>query len=185
MDGSLDGVFVPTISLDPDNLLELLRDHSVRTLFVGRGRLDEGLLRAFFEVSKGRIQPYHGSVDSEVEDVLRRKLVLEHGEIAGIVIYNEWHFLMNHSFILAKLRKAFDAMINAGAIALEVSKEKFDEMVCRTLHTEADTALSVRDRLRAGVKWTAAAGPSIAGLVNPIAGAVGGAAAGIFLLADP
>ena len=76
-------------------------------------------------------------------------------------------------------------MITAGATAVEVSRDRFDGVVRRTLRRDDGEDLTTQERLRAISKWTAVSGPVVLALFEPVSGAIVSFAAGLFLLADP
>lgn len=106
-------------------------------------------------------------------------------DIATRVIFDEWCFLNQNSWIFAKTRQAFDVMIEAGGKAFQVSRNYFDRMVRRTLKKDEDDILTVGNKIRAITKWVAVGGPSFLSLTEPVSGAIFSSVSGVFLLADP
>lgn len=108
-----------------------------------------------------------------------------HDELVTHIILEEFQFLVSESWIFSKTRQAFDAMVEAGGNAIQMSRRGFDRAVRRTLKKGSDEPLSSGSRVKAAAKWIAVGGPAIIGVVEPISGAVASAAAGYFLLVDP
>jgi hypothetical protein len=106
-------------------------------------------------------------------------------ELATHVILEEFEFLTSESWIFSKTRQAFDAMVEAGGTAIQMSRRGFDRAVRRTLKKGSDEPLSSGSRARAAAKWVAVGGPAIVGVVEPVSGAIASAAAGYFFLVDP
>jgi hypothetical protein len=101
------------------------------------------------------------------------------------VILEEWVFLQEESWISARIRAAFDKMIEAGGTCVELGQNAFDKVVRKTLKRDNDEELDRYDRMRAIGKWLAAGGVPALSLANPLAGALAGVGAGLFLLVDP
>ncbi len=100
------------------------------------------------------------------------------------ILFEEWEFLTTHSWLIAKLRTAFDKMVEAGGTAVYISRQAFETAVRRTIK-KPEGELSPNDKLRATAKWVAVGGSVLAGVVTPLPGAVLSAASGFFLLCDP
>ena len=101
------------------------------------------------------------------------------------ILYEEWYFMMSESWLFSKTRRAFDAMVEAGGTAVQVSQRFFDLLVRHTLKKKPDEPLTPSNRVRAVTKWIAVGGPTILGVIEPISGAVASATSGYFLLVDP
>jgi hypothetical protein len=104
------------------------------------------------------------------------------------IILEEWEFMNTHSLIFSRIRKAMDAMVNAGAAALTVSKKAAEKLIRKTLKLPDDASISTNETLRAACKWVALGGPSIWQIIEPVSGAalvVATGAAGVFLQYDP
>jgi hypothetical protein len=101
------------------------------------------------------------------------------------VLFEEWVFLQEYSWVVSRLKKPFNKMINSGAACLEFGKHTVEGMLKRTLKKDDDELLRKVDVLRGFGKWIAVGGPPIASLINPIVGALSGAIGGYFLLFDP
>jgi len=101
------------------------------------------------------------------------------------VILEEWVFLQEQSWISARTRAAFDKMIEAGGICVELGQNAFDKVVRKTLKRDNDDELYKYDRMKAIGKWLAAGGAPAVSLANPLVGAVVSVGAGLFLLVDP
>ncbi len=100
------------------------------------------------------------------------------------ILFEEWEFLTTNSWLIAKLRTAFDKIIEAGGTAIYISKQAFELAVRKTLK-KAEGELSPNDKLKATAKWVAVGGSVLADFVLPVTGAILNVASGIFLLCDP
>jgi hypothetical protein len=101
------------------------------------------------------------------------------------VLFEEWVFLQENSWIISRIKKPFDKFIEAGAVSLQVGGTTVKRMVAKTLKHKEDYVFSRLDYLRALAKWVAVGGSTVVPLFNPIAGALVNAASGYFLLLDP
>ncbi len=106
-------------------------------------------------------------------------------DLIAQILFEEWHFMVSQSWIFAKSRRAFDAMVEAGATAVQMSKKGFDRLVRRTLKKKPDELLTSVDVVRAAAKWIAVGGGAALGIAGPIAGAIGSTASGLFFVFDP
>jgi len=101
------------------------------------------------------------------------------------IVFEEWGFLTTQSWLLAKVRKPFDHMIEAGATAIEISKKTMEKAIRTTVKKDPTLDLSFKDKAVAVAKWVAVGGSSASSLIEPVTGAVISFAAGMFLLYDP
>jgi hypothetical protein len=97
------------------------------------------------------------------------------------ILFEEWLFLTQESWLVSRIKAPFKALARAGELGVEV----LNPLVRRTLKRDASHVVDTADRLRALSKWMAVGGPVVAGLLNPIAGAIVTPIAGGFLLLDP
>jgi hypothetical protein len=107
-------------------------------------------------------------------------------EYLSSIIFEEWGFLMRHSWLGARIRKVFDSLIEAGGIGITVARGIFDKIIRSTIK-EYEKPLKQLDYFRALCKWIAVAGPTSISLIDssfidPSLFALG---SGIFLLVDP
>jgi hypothetical protein len=136
------------------------------------------------------LQPYQ---PQEGRDVLSDEFKLVHDGLAEFsqdgliaqILFEEWHFMVSQSWIFAKSRRAFDAMVEAGGTAVQMSRKAFDRLIRRTLKRKPDAPLTSADIVRAAAKWIAVGGGAALGIAGPIAGAIGSTASGLFFLVDP
>jgi hypothetical protein len=101
------------------------------------------------------------------------------------LVFEEWYFMTSESWIFSKTRKAFDAMVEVGGSALQLTSRVFDRVVRRTLRKGENEPQTPGKRVKALAKWVAVGGPAILNLVEPISAAVATAASGYFILLDP
>lgn len=125
------------------------------------------------------------SPPSAVPSAWEEPLQFHRNEVVDSVISEEWQFLMTRSAVMSRYRRSFAAMIRRGAVAVEFGAAYVDRAIRKSLKKPETEILSRVDRYRAVGKWIAVSGPSVAALIEPITAAVGGAAAGVFLLLDP
>jgi hypothetical protein len=102
------------------------------------------------------------------------------------VIFQEWVFMLEMSFLTAAKRKIFETFRDAGAGLLEVSKEAFKEAVGEERGKEPGKLTST-DYLIAIGKWTGKYGSKVAkhALPPPLGLALEVAIHGIILIVDP
>lgn len=105
-------------------------------------------------------------------------------ELIGQILFEEWDFLATHSWLLAKVRAAFDKIVEAGGTAIYVSKLAFEVAVRKSIK-KPEGQLSPNDKLRATAKWVAVGGSVLIDSIVPTGGAIFKMASGIFLLCDP
>lgn len=105
---------------------------------------------------------------------------IEPGPIREI-IFDEWFFLTHESWVVSRIKAAFNAMVHAGELGIEL----LNRLVRRTLREDESYVVQTADRMRALAKWLAVGGPAVATLLNPIVGAFATVGAGGFLLIDP
>jgi hypothetical protein len=128
--------------------------------------------------------------DARSSDLLLGLLDLTEGnEFLARILGEEWAFLMGQSWIASRTKRTFTVFKRSGAIAIEASKQAFDQLASKTPGViptlTPPLSLTRRQRLRAVTKWVAAGGIPLAPLLDPLVGAFSASAAGIFLLFDP
>lgn len=111
-------------------------------------------------------------------------------------LIEEWAFLEEKSFIIARIKRAFEKFNESGAAYLQIGArgyknllaggaDRFDWAVKKTLKRTLNETLSRVDRFRAVAKWIAVGGGSCGALFIPPVAVVTGMGAGFFLLIDP
>lgn len=158
--------------ISPGKLLELIDEH--RKYFT------------FFETPKEpykeKYSDFYENLHKEVED----KELVE-------MLFEEWIFLQEFSWIVAKTKRTFEKFKEAGAAVLEVSKKALDKFINKIarhkLNKKDDEILSTIEKFRGLGKWIAHGGITAAGatLPSPIAGALITylLSEGFFVLIDP
>lgn len=106
-------------------------------------------------------------------------------DILAEILFEEWIFLQERSWIISRIKKPFNYFIKSGTIGIELGRKTLDLAVKRTLKKDDTNIVTNADKLRAFAKWIAVGGQSVLPLVNPIAAVLGSAATGYFLLVDP
>lgn len=101
------------------------------------------------------------------------------------ILFEEWIFLQKKSWIVSRIKKAFNYFVKAGAVSIEFSRKTLDSAVKKTLKKDSKDIITNADRLRAFAKWISVGGPSILSFLNPRASAISSVAAGYYLLIDP
>ena len=87
---------------------------------------------------------FYENLRKEVED-----------EILAEILFEEWVFLQEFSWIVAKSKKTFEKFKEAGAVAIEFSEKAVDKIIRRTLKKKDDDFITIFDKLRALGKWIA------------------------------
>jgi hypothetical protein len=134
------------------------------------------------------LQTYQGDQVAPASDTVARGLTRLRDRVVRDILLEEWTFLARHSWIIARKRKAFDAFRRAGAVVVDFSGQKFDEIVARTLHHDRlpiPPELTSSHRIRAAAKWIAAGGIPVMSLADPVLAAIASAGTGVFFLFDP
>lgn len=158
---------------------------------------------------RNSVKPYQSAGGARTQQFRSRLLedVRERDAWAYEVVVEEWEFLRTHSWVFAKTRAIYDRLVNAGADAIYVTKEKLeqaiahvaegakdtghaiirgsDKVVRRTLKKGAEHVVSPNDRVRTIAKWVAVGGGAASALINPVVGVLGVSAGGFFILYDP
>lgn len=102
------------------------------------------------------------------------------------ILFEEWIFLQNKSWVVSKLKKSFNYFIRSGAVSIEFGAKSLDYAVRITLKKKNQKLITNADRLRALGKWIAIGGSAATShLVDPILSVVGALITGIFFLIDP
>jgi hypothetical protein len=101
-------------------------------------------------------------------------------------ILQEWIFLQERSWIVARVRKAFDVMKAAGMVYVEVGKKALDEVVRKTRRLEEDEVITTLDRLKTLGEWVAVGGGAVAaGTFPPALAIIVALSPRLFALIDP
>lgn len=95
-------------------------------------------------------------------DTLRKHMVGEYfyenkyyDELLLNIIGEQRIFLQNQSWIVSRLKKPFNRIINAGALCMHFGEKTVEKMVRRTLKKDDNYLLERVDRYRAFGKWGA------------------------------
>lgn len=124
--------------------------------------------------------------DREKHNMFYENLVAEtQNEVIAEILFEEWIFLQEKSWIISRLKKPFIYFVKAGSASLELGKRTLDLAVRKTLKKPGERIITNADRLRALAKWIAVGGSPALTILNPIVGAISDAATGYFLLIDP
>lgn len=87
---------------------------------------------------------------------LREELYLR-GELLNedllSILFEEWVFMQEYSWVVSRIKKPFNRLISAGAVSMQFSRITVDMLIRRTLKKDSDYFLSNIDRLRALGKW--------------------------------
>lgn len=122
-----------------------------------------------------------GSFDNEIFKNLYEQT---NDELLAEILFEEWEFLTTNSWITAKTRAAFDAIVEAGSVAICLSQKAFEVAVRKTIKKPTGN-LSPNDKVKAAAKWIAVGGSVVADFVSPIPGVILNLSSGLFLLCDP
>jgi hypothetical protein len=171
--------------------LDLDLRFAVRTLSryygIPQRLIDGPAVLEFIKDVEGRqlINRYRRAEGGEQQDMYREFSSLHETEWITQIVFEEWDFLTTQSWLYAKVRKAFDSMIEAGGTAVEVSKRRMDQAIRSTVKKDPALEVTAKDGVRAIAKWVAVGGSPAASLIGPVTGVLVSAAAGMFLLYDP
>lgn len=135
--------------------------------------------------NKQALNRYRRSGAADRGEMYREFLIPHESEWITQIVFEQWEFLTTQSWLYAKVRRAFDHMIEAGATAVEVSKKRMEKAIRTTVKKDPALDVTAKDAARAVAKWVAVGGSSTSSLIEPVTGAVVSAAAGMFLLYDP
>lgn len=145
----------------------------------------KGILGEEEIIKKFEIQPqYKQKYSSFYESLLRET----RNDVVTEILFEEWIFLQEKSWVISRLKKPFIHFVKASAVSVEFSRKTLDLAVKKTLKKDSKDIITNADRLRALAKWIAVGGPpvlTLMNLMNPIAAAIIEVAAGYFLLIDP
>jgi len=82
-----------------------------------------------------------------------------HAELLRDVLFEEFVFLQEESYVVSRIGKSFNRFINAGAVCVQFSSRTFDKLVRMTLRdTKQAEVIGNVDRLRAFAKLIAMGG---------------------------
>lgn len=110
---------------------------------------------------------------------------LSYNEPLSKVLFEEWVFLQEFSWIVSRLKKPFNTFIDAGAVCLHFGKKTVENLMKRTLKKNDNEILNRVDQLRAFGKWIAVGGGSYTSYLEPSLAAMVNLGVGFFLLFDP
>jgi len=179
------------------NLYQVLKDGRIESsydYFVSWSNLvDKEILFTFLEKNQDFIKifeepswakkEHHLFFESLVENL---PLKYRDDTLLHSIIFEEWFFLQEYSWIVARTKKIFNLFIRSGAASIEYGRHVFDGMVRRTLWRENIELVTQAHRLRAVSKWIAAGGAAIANLSYPIVQVFADFfVTGYFILIDP
>jgi hypothetical protein len=134
----------------------------------------------FFEVPTKKVyiekyEYFYGNLSAELEN--NRELIE--------ILFEEWIFLQEFSWIVANTKKVFEKFKDSGAVVVEFSNKAVDKIIRKTLKKREDEFINASDKLRALGKWIAVGSSSATTFLTPVAGALMAFGTGIFLLLDP
>jgi hypothetical protein len=187
LDVVVSGRLLDAATAEPESLVSRLAPR----LDIPPSLLDLAVIRQLAQELREVVETYRVSSDSPTwydgGARLFRNVLLEFtgDELAAEILYEEWLFLSSDSWLFSKTRRAFEAMIEAGGTAIQMSRRGFDQVVRRTLKKTDGEPLTPGNRVRAAAKWIAVGGPPIMGIIEPISAAIASSASGYFLLVDP
>lgn len=101
------------------------------------------------------------------------------------ILFDEWIFLQERSWLLAKSKLTFEKFKEGGAISLEFGEKAMHRIAARTLKTDHHDPLSNFQKLRALAKWMAVGGSASEAFLSPYLGLLAGLTTGFFLMLDP
>jgi len=101
------------------------------------------------------------------------------------ILFEEWVFLQEHSWIVSRIKKPFTRFMAAGGVCLQFGRRATDLILRRSLHRQGDELLTKVDILCAFGKWIAVGGPSILGIMADPLFSLLSVPGGFFMLFDP
>lgn len=141
-----------------------------------------------FEIAS-EIREKYGRIYDSMHEVLGEELHFgkePFDEDIVNILFEEWVFLNEYSWVVSRIKKPFNRFVTAGSICLQFGCRATELLTRKTLRKKDDDMITNVDRLRAFGKWIAVGGPSVIGMfANPIVSAASPAIAGFFLLFDP
>jgi len=141
-------------------------------------------LRAEVEFLLGILEEGEGIFD-ETRKIFPKRRAHFDEDIMNI-LFEEWVFLNDFSWIVSRIKQPFTKFIAVGGASIQFSKRATDLLIRNTLKKTDDELLSKADRLRAFGKWVAVGGPSIAGIIaSPLFSSITSIPVGFFILFDP
>lgn len=105
--------------------------------------------------------------------------------VVARVMFEEYTFLTSQSWLFSKMRKAFDAMVEAGATAVNKSLQEFERITRKMLNKREGEPLSPNDKAKAAAKWIAVGGLPFLAVAAPWVAAGVGVAGNVFMVSDP
>lgn len=145
--------------ISPQRILEMLEEH--RKYF------------NYFEIPKGLYRKRHTYFYENLYKVVDDRELVK-------ILSEEWVFLQEFSWVVAKSKKVFEKFKEAGAVAVEFPENAVDKLVRRTLKKKDDDFLNTFDKLRALGKWIAIGGSSITHFLNSVTDSLISLGTGIF-----
>ena len=178
---------------------------------VPRAVIDIGYMLEFTESSVFRdivgLYRRRDFEDGKNPPAYRALLEVTGNEWVTQIIYEEWEYLMSHSWLFSKTRAVYDHVVNTGGNALYLTKRKFehaiwitkqtakkagestlkgsDFVVGKTVKKPQNERISPNDRVRALAKWVAIGGGAATAVMVPLVGIPVSVATNMFLLYDP
>ncbi len=119
-------------------------------------------LRGVYDFLPGILEvvpTYRPPEDAPLGPIYENLLRITHDALIAQILFEEFSFLTSHSWLFAKVRRAYDDIVEVGCSAFQTSKAKFDTITRRLLNKSPTAALTPNDKLKAGAKWIAVGGP--------------------------
>lgn len=138
-----------------------------------------------FELQPEYIDRYVGTHKGLTEELDYRGEL--HEEELRDVLFEEFVFLQEQSFVVSRIKKPFNRFISAGVVCVHFGGRAVDDLVRRTPHVvrQGEPIRDV-DRLKAFGKWIAVGGLSATRLIEPaMTGVLVSMALAYFALFDP
>jgi hypothetical protein len=94
-------------------------------------------------------------------------------ELLRDVLFEEFVFLQEESYVVSRIGKSFNRFVAAGAVCVQFSSRTFDKLVRMTLKDKKQAkVINNADRLRAFAKLIALGGAPAAALIDPAIAAI-------------
>lgn len=101
------------------------------------------------------------------------------------VILEEAVFLLERSWIVARIKRAFEKINDAGIVFVQIGSKAFDKLLRLPIKKRPNDVLSRSDKLRSLGKWIAVGSSGVTPFFVPFVVAFVGAGTAVFLLIDP
>jgi len=188
----------------PSSLIEYIkrtdnneRDYAFITQFYGKRDINLGntsnIMSNYPNINKFEapviFKEKHLEFYNNLREHIRKQEITSISFPLADIIFEEWVFLQEYSWVIAMYKKVFNFFSEAGGLVIEGSQKILDNAVSRTLKKENHDVITHAHRLRSLGKWIAVSGPPLISsqydFEKSVIGVLIGVSTGVFLLFDP